>query len=344
MIEPGQYTIGGQRYDVVDLEGGGLRAHVCTLGATLVGLWAPSARNGVADVTLGYDRIEDYLQDAAYLGAAIGPVAGRIQGAAFEVDGETHDLEANDGDNTLHSGPTGLHRQIWRVEQHAINYVTLAATHPDGAGGFPATLEVRLTLSLVPSGRGGALRLDWLASTSAPTPVAPTYHAYWNLNGHDAGTVLDHVVQSDADRVAVLEDGMTTTGETAPVEGTPFDVRTPTRLRDLEGADHPQIEVGDGVDHDWLVPPGGRQAPMRRMMSVWSHQRRLDVWSTEPGIHLYTGGTLEALGKGRTPYRAHSGFALEAPPPPDAQRWPGFPDTILRPGETFQSRTEYVFS
>ncbi len=345
MTEPGQYTIGGQRYDVVDLEGGGLRARVCTLGATLMGLWAPDARGQTADVTLGYDRIEDYLRDDAFLGAAIGRTSGRVADAALEVDGETYDLEANDGENTLHAGPSGLHSQLWTVKQQAINYVTLGVTSPDGTGGFPGDLEVRLTLSLVPSGRGGALRLDWLASSSAPTPAALTYHAYWNLNGHAAGHVLDHVVQSDAHALVALEDGMTTTGETIPVAGTPLDLTAPTRLREVVNADHPQIEVVGGVDHDWLVPPlDGRQVPMRRAMSVWAPTRRLDVWTTEPGIHLYDGGSLDAMGKGRAMYRANSGLALEAQPPPDSARWPDFPDVILRPGESFQSRTEYVFS
>lgn len=345
MTEPGQYTISGRRYDVLDLEGGGLRARICTLGATLMGLWAPDALGRVEDVALGYDRIEDYLHDDAFLGAAVGRVAGRIAGAAVKVDGETYDLEAGDDGNTLHSGPSGLHRQVWTVEQQAVNYVTLGTTSPDGAGGFPGALEVRLTFSLVPMGRGGALRLDWLAETTAPTPVALAHHTYWNLGGHSAGSVLDHVVQSDADRVVGLEDDLTTTGDVLEVEDTPFDLRAPTRLRDVDGADHRLIEAVGGVDHDWLVPPhNGRTSPMRRAVSVWSPRRRLDVWTTEPGVHVYAGGTLDVLGKGRAPYRANAGLALETQPPPDAQRWPDFPDTILRPGQTFQSRTDYAFS
>lgn len=328
------------------IEGGGLRARVMTYGATLLELWAPDADEQAVDVALGHASLADYVGDPAYLGAALGQTAGRVAGAEVWVDGTRFPLEANDGPNTLHGGPEGLHQQVWRVEAAAPDRVVLATTSPAGEGGYPGRLDVRLTYTVVPTAEGGALRLDWEATTTAPTPVALAHHGYYNLDGHDAGSVGAHTVRSDADRYVVLGEGTLPTGQTAPVDGTPFDLRQPARLADVWGAGHPQIERAGGLDHDLLVAPfGDRQAPLRHVAHVAGPSgRQLDVWTTEPSVHLYAGGKLDvARGKGGVRYGPHAGLALETQPPPDATRHAAFPDIVLRPGGVLRSQTALHF-
>ena len=331
----------GRTVDVVEIADGGLRARIATLGAALLNLWVPDASGELADVALGHAALADYLDDPAYLGVAIGPVAGRIGGAAVTVDGETYALDANDGPNTLHSGPTGLHQLVWSIVDLAEARVELEAVHADGAGGFPGALTVRLAYTL----DEGALRLDWTATTTAPTPVALTHHGYLHLDGHDAGSIRHHRIQSDADRVVLLQRDSVPTGELAPTTGTPFDVRQPVGLSDVLDSGHPQIELASGLDHDLLVAPHGpRQLELRRVAQVWGATRRLEVWTTEPAVHLYAGGYLDVVhGKENARYGPYSGLAIETQPPPDAMAHAAFPGILLRPGETFRSQTIYRF-
>ena len=345
MIEPGTHRLpDGREAEVVALEGGGLRATVATLGASLLALWVPDADGVEADVALGHATLAGYLGDDAYLGAAIGRTSGRVAGAQIEVDGQTYALDANDGPNTLHGGPTGLHQKVWTVEDAGPAHVTLVTESPDGEGGYPGALAVRLTYTLEPWERGGAVRLDWEARATAPTPVALTHHGYLNLDGHDAGSVRGHRVRVEADRYAPLAADVTTAGALASVEGTPFDLRHPAPLGSVLDADHEQVRRGGGLDHDF-VTTAERQVPLRRVATVWGAARRLDVWTTEPGVHLYAGGSLDVTtGKGGAAYGPHDGLALETQPPPDALSHAAFPDVVLRPGAVLRSRTVLRFS
>ena len=345
MIEPGPHRLpDGREAEVVALEGGGLRATVATLGASLLTLWVPDADGDAADVALGHTTLAGYLGDDAYLGAAVGRTAGRVGGAMLAVDGQTYALDANDGPNTLHGGPTGLHQKVWTVEDAGPAHVTLATESPDGEGGYPGALSVRLTYTLEPWEQGGAVRLDWGARTTAPTPVALTHHGYVNLDGHEAGSVRGHVVRVEADRYAPLADDTTTTGELVPVGGTPFDLRRPAPLGAVLDSDHEQVGRGGGLDHDF-VTTAERQTALRRVATVWGAARRLDVWTTEPGVHLYAGGSLAvATGKGGAAYGRHGGLAVETQPPPDALSHAAFPDVVLRPGDVLRSRTVLRFS
>ncbi len=347
MILPGCYTLPDDRTaEVVELEGGGLRARVATLGAALLNLWVPDATGRVDDVVLGHAVLEGYLDDPAYLGMAIGRTAGRVAGGCVVIDGEECQLDVNDGPNTLHGGPCGFHQRVWTVEERAPHRITLVAESPDGEGGYPGALRVLLTYTLADR----ALAFDWEAETTAPTPVSLTHHAYVHLDGHAAGSVRPLVVRSDAERYVPLGRDLLPTGETRPVGGTPFDLRRPVRLADVVDADHPQIQQAGGLDHDLLVPPFSdgvgiaRRVPLRRVARVWGRRRGLDVWTTEPGVHIYAGGALDvAHGKGGVRYAPFTGLALEAQPPPDATRHAAFPDIVLRLGEPFSSRTVWRF-
>lgn len=342
MIETGTHTLpDGRAVEVAEIAGGGLRARIATLGAALLSLWVPDADGETADVALGHAELAGYVGDSAFLGAAIGRVAGRIGGAAVEVDGQRWALDANDGPNTLHSGPHGLHSHIWTVAETEPDRIALETVSPDGEGGFPGTLAVRLVYTLAE----GALALDWTATADRPTPVALTHHGYLHLDGHDAGLARPLVVQSDAERFVRLGSDLVPTGNLDPVAGTPFDLREPVRLGTVLDAGHRQLDLAGGLDHDLLAEPvGTRQTELRRVVRVWGASRGLDVWTTEPGVHLYAGAFLDvADGKGGARYSAGTGLALETQPPPDATAHPGFPNTVLRPGQTLRSRTVLRF-
>ena len=342
MIAVGSHTLpDGRVVEVVEITGGGVRARLATLGAALLNLWVPDFNGELEDLALGHAELAGYLEDEAYLGVAVGPVAGRIGGAKIRIDGEAHPLDANEGSNTLHSGPTGLHQLVWSIEEINETRVEMEAVHGDGTGGFPGTLIVRLTYTL----EGGSLQLNWAATTTAPTPVALTHHAYFHLDGHDAGSVRSLLVQSDADLFLPIRPDSVPTGELAPTPGTPFDLRQPVRLGDILAFEHPQIELANGLDHDLLVlPHGPRQLECRRVAQVWGARRGLEVWTTEPAVHLYAGGYLDvANGKDGARYGPNSGLAIETQPPPDATAHAAFPVILLRPGKTFRSRTVYQF-
>ena len=343
MIDVGTHTLSdGRTVEVVEIAGGGLRARVAGLGAALLALWVPDATGGAADLALGHDELAGYVDDDAFLGVAVGPVAGRIGGARIKVDGETHRLDANDGANTLHSGPAGLHAVVWDIADRSASSVELATVHADGAGGFPGDLAVRLRYTLAE----GALPLDWTATTTAPTPVAPTHHGYLHLDGHDAGSVRPLVVRSPCDTFVPIRPDSVPVGELAPVAGTPFDLRQPVTVGAILDADHSQVARANGLDHDLLTALApARQLDLRPVLTVRGATRRLDIWTTEPAVHLYAGGYLGVnRGKGGARYDAHGGLAIETQPPPDALAHDAFPDTVLWPGDTFRSATVYGFA
>ena len=335
----------GRRAGTFELSNGVLRARVSSLGASLLALGVPDLRGQVRDVVLGHGTLQGYLGGNAYLGAAIGRTAGRIGDACVEVDEVDYDLAANDGADTLHGGPHGLHQKVWAIDEAAPGRIRFRTHSPDGEGGFPGALSVSLAYTL----HSRELHLDWTATADAPTPFAPTHHAYWNLDGHDAGSIRRHLLQCPAERYVVLGRGLLPTGETAPVAGTPLDFRRPVPLGRVLDAPTRQVEQAGGIDHDLLdAAPGARQSPFRVVARLWGEAIGMDVLTTEPGVHVYTGGTLAvADGKGGARYERFDGIALETQPPPDAARYADagsdFPDIILRPGDTFHSRTVYRF-
>ncbi|MEM6328177.1 MAG: aldose epimerase family protein [Bacteroidota bacterium] len=350
MIEPGPHTLpDGRTAEVVEISGGGLRARIATLGAALLNLWAPDIHGRLGDVVLGHATLADYLDDPAYLGVAVGRTAGRIAGATVTVDGTPHRLDANDSPNTLHGGPHGLSAAVWTLEERATDRVVLAVSSPAGAGGYPGRLAVRLGVALREIAGAPTLALDWHATTDAPTLVALTHHGYWNLDGHGAGPVTGHVLQSDAPRYLALN-GLLPTGETPVTEGTALDLRQPRALADVLAEEAGPVTEAGGLDHDLFLPPfGERQAALRRALHVANATgtRAMEVWTTEPCVHLYDGLFLDGSeGKDGARYESRSGLAIETQPPPDATRIvdrPRIPSVILRPGEVLASRTEFRF-
>jgi aldose 1-epimerase len=316
-------------------------ARIATWGATLVSLVVP-APDGPRDIVLGFDALEPYLGGHPYVGSAVGRWANRIAAGRFTLDGVPYALARNAGGHHLHGGERGLSRTVWHAsagENAGGPWLRLTVTSPDGEDGFPGTLRASLRYAL----RADALRLDWAATTDRPTPVNLTHHAYFNLAG--GGDVLDHRLRVAADRFLPVDGGLIPTGELRPVDGTPMDLREAVAIGERIGADDPQLRIAGGFDHCWVIAdaPG----PLRSAAELVAPGGApcLRVATTEPGLQVYTGNGLDGTlrGRGGVAWPRHGAVCLEAQRFPDSPNRPGFPDAILRPGETYRQTTVYAF-
>jgi aldose 1-epimerase len=294
------------------------------------------------DITLGFDAMEAYFEAHPHFGVTTGRFANRIAGGKFTLDGVTHTLAANNGENHLHGGPTGFHARLWQAEPVGVgNGLRFSYTSDDGEEGFPGTLQVVVTYTLT---EDDELRLDYEATTDRPTVLNLTNHAYWNLAGASAGSILDHEVALHASRFVPVDTAGIPFGQIAPVAGGPMDF---TKAKPL-ARDFAQLDgQPGGYDHCYVIDHAHPDA-LTLAAEVFEPRsgRVLEVLTTEPGVHLYTGNFLDGsvTGKGGKAYRKNDGFCLETQHFPDSPNHPGFPSTVLRPGQVFRSTTVHRFS
>ncbi|UYY57548.1 aldose epimerase family protein [Sphingomonas sp. S2-65] len=323
----------GGSIETVELTRGAFRAQFVNLGAALRILEVPDRSGDAANVMLGFQDLEAYRGAPRFYGAVAGRYANRIGGARFTLDGTEYRLGANDGANSLHSGPLGFDQQFWSVEARDEHSVTYALESPDGFNGFPGTLRAQVRYTLEADG----LSIELSATTDKPTVVNLTSHGYFNLAGEASGaTILEHLLQIPAGRFTPADETQIPTGEMRAVEGTPFDFRTPRAIgRDIEAEDE-QLRIGSGYDHNFVLD--GTSGALRRIATLFdpASGRVMDVHSTEPGVQLYTGNFLAggAPGNSGRVYAAHDGLCLEPQRFPDSPNQPEFPSARLDPGET----------
>ncbi len=337
--------VNGHRVDRFRLEDPGrIAVDILTFGGIIQAIRVPDRADEVANVCAGFATVEDYLRPPIpFFGALIGRYANRIANGRFTLDGRTYSLATNNGANALHGGLRGFDKAIWAAEGIA-GGVRLRHISPDGDEGYPGRLEVEVTYTL--TGDGG-LRIDYLATTSAPTVLNLTNHAYFNLAGEGSGSIEGHLLRLAASLYLPVVEGAIPTGELVSVAGTPFDFRqsTPigTRIRD----DHPQLALGLGYDHCFAIDrPAGDSSLIECAEAIEPVSgRRLSVATTEPGVQLYTANHLDGQLRGASgrAYRQTDAFCLETQHFPDSPNRPAFPSTVLRPGETFRSTTVFAF-
>ncbi len=326
----------------------GLRAEIAELGGTIVSLTARDRDGEFADVVLGFDDLESYVADTnPYFGAVVGRFANRIAGGRFVLDGETYDLPLNDGENSLHGGVRGLSRVIWEGEpfrEGADAGVLLRYRSPDGEEGYPG--NVNFQLRYVFTSLGG-LRIEAEAVTDKPTVVNLSFHSYFNLKGEGEGDILGHELLLNSEEYTPVDGALIPTGEIASTEGTPMDFRTARTIGDRIDADFEQLRFAGGYDHNWVLRPADAEGELRLAAIAVepTSGRRLVVRTTEPGLQVYTGNFLDGtlVGKSGRPYVHRGGFCLETQHFPDSPNQPSFPNTVLRPGETYRQVTEYRF-
>lgn len=321
----------------------GLELRVLTYGGTIVSLTVPDRYGRSADVVLGHDSLEDYRNDTSYFGAIIGRFANRIAGARFTVDGKSYRLTANNGPNHLHGGRVGFDRVVWRAAPFRTDDsagVNLSYTSPDGEEGYPGNLDVRVRYSV---SEGNELVVDSLATTDQPTPVNLTQHSCFNLAG--AGDILGHLLRINAALMTPVDENQIPTGQLAPVDGGPFDFRTLTAIGHRIANDDEQLERGRGYDHNFVLKREGPGLVHAAQLVEPTSGRTLDVYTTEPGLQFYSGNFIDGRVPGKTGrvYGPRSGLCLETQHYPDSPNQPGFPSTLLRPGEEYRSRTVFAF-
>ena len=283
-----------------------------------------------------------------FFGCITGRYANRIAGGVFSLDGETYRLATNDGTNHLHGGNRGFDKYVWDAEQvngEQGSGVRLSRLSAEGEEGYPGNLETQITYRLDDAGR---LRIDYRAETDRPTIVNLTNHSYWNLAGEGSGTIEDHLLQIAASRYTEVDHHLTPTGELPLVAGTPFDFRSPSRIGSRIREGHPQLIIGRGYDHNFVLDRPEGDSSLMEAVALRHEQsgRSLSVWTTEPGVQVYAAGYLDGsvVGSSGRTYRQGDGLALETQHFPDSPNQPAFPTTVLRPGEIFTSTTIFAFS
>jgi aldose 1-epimerase len=323
----------------------GIEVRVMTYGAIITVVRTPDRLGHAEDIALGFDSLTGYLGEHPYFGALVGRYANRIAHGQFPLDGKTYHLALNNGPNSLHGGLRGFDKVLWSAESFNNGNgagVTLHYTSPDGEEGYPGTLNARVTYTLTSRDE---LAVDYEAMTDKPTVVNLTQHSYWNLHGEGRGDILDHLVQIDASAFTRVDSTLIPTGEIVPVSGTPFDFRTPTSVGARIGQPHEQLRFGGGYDHNFVLDrKDGGLTHAARVVDPESG-RTLDVSTTEPGVQFYSGNFLDGTirGKAGHVYIHRGALVLETQHYPDSPNHPNFPSTVLRPGETFRSRTVFAF-
>ncbi len=318
----------GTTVDLITLGGaGGLEMNILTYGCIIASMVVPDAGGRAANVVLGFDRLEPYVDASPYFGAVVGRCANRIAGARFAIDGREHRVSPNEPPNHLHGGFKGFDKRVWDADASRNGTaVVFHRTSPDGEEGYPGALDVEVTYTL--SGR--ELRIGYHAVADAPTHANLTQHSYFNLTGD--GDVLGHCLAINARTYLPVDDRLIPTGAFAPVANSPFDFQEPVAIGSRLNVDHPQLRRGGGYDHNFNLNRADGDLALAARVFDPSSGRTLELHTTEPGLQFYSGQVVE--------YR---GFCLEPQHYPDSPNRTEFPSTLLRPGETYHSTTVYAF-
>lgn len=322
----------------------GMQVKVLDFGAIISEIHVPDRDGTFADVVLGFERLEPYLANSAFLGAVIGRFGNRIAQGRFSLDGKDYQLAVNNAPNHLHGGNQGFHQVMWQAEpftrDDAVG-VTFTRSSPHGEDGYPGQLDVTVVYEL---DNDNALSLRYHAVTDQATPVNLTNHTYFNLAGQ--GTILGHALTINADRYLPVDAGSIPTGELADVTGTPFDLRQSTVIGDSIALPHEQIRIGQGYDHNFVLNQQAEHG-LKLAATVREPQsgRVMQVYTQEPGIQFYSGNFLDGSQHGKHgPIGYRGALCLETQHFPDSPNQSRFPSTILRPGQVYQTETVYRFS
>jgi aldose 1-epimerase len=344
--EPFGKTKDGQSVDLYTLHNkNGMEVKITNYGGIVVSLLAPDRNGKMADVVLGFDSLSQYLKDSPYFGALIGRYGNRIGNAKFTLNGVEYKLATNDGKNTLHGGVKGFDKVVWKAEEVPSKdgaALSLKYASPDGEEGFPGALMVEVVYTLT---NNNELKLEYHAVSDKPTVANLTHHSYFNLAGEGSGTILDQTLKIDADRFTPTDSGLIPTGELRPVEGTPMDFRTATRIGERINADYEPLKLAGGYDHNWVLTKNTSALTLVATAEDPASGRAMDVLTTEPGLQFYSGNFLNGhhVGKHNHSYVFRSGFCLETQHFPDSPNKPEFPSTMLEAGQKYSSTTVYKF-
>lgn len=323
----------------------GVEIRAMTYGGIITSIRVPDRKGQLADIVLGHETLEGYTPNPPYLGAVVGRYANRIAHGTFTLDGKTYTLPKNDGPNTLHGGvKRTFDKVVWDGEAlKGKNGVAFSYLSKDGEEGFPGNLKVKVTYTLTDSNE---LVIDYEAATDKATPINVSQHSYFNLAGEGTGDILGHELMLNADRFTPVDKDLIPTGELRPVKGTPMDFTTPARIGARIDDNYEQLTLGKGYDHNFVINRKASGMQLAARAYEPGSGRVLEVSTDQPGVQFYSGNFLDGsvTGKQGHVYKRRYGFCLETQHFPDSPNHPDFPSTILKPGQTFHTRTVFKFS
>ena len=340
-----QTTVDGKKVDLYTLTNGTITMQVTNFGARVVSLWTPDKEGKMADIVLGYENIDRYVNNTGerFLGAVVGRVANRIGAGKFTLDGKEYTTPQNNNGQTLHGGLKGVDMVVWDVEYVADNAITLHLLLPDGTDGFPGNLDITMTYTLTPENE---FEVTYHATTDKKTIVNLSHHSFFNLKGEAGGTITDHILTIKADAITPVDANLIPTGELLPVDGTPFDFREPHAIGERIEADHEQLKNGKGYDLNWVIAreDNGQVETVATLYEPTSG-RCMDVATDQVAIQFYSGNFFDGTynGKYGKPLKFRESVALETQKHPDAINHDNFPSTILNPGEVYKQVCVYKF-
>jgi len=323
----------------------GIKIQAMNYGGIILSIRVPDRKGQLADVVLGHETLEGYVPNPPFLGAIVGRYANRIANGTFTLDGKAYTLPKNDGPNTLHGGVDKTFNKVVGEGEELKGKAGVAFTYfsKDGEEGFPGNLKVKVTYTLTDKNE---LVFDYEATTDKATPLNLSQHSYFNLAGEGTSDILNHEVMINAERFTPVDKNLIPTGELRPVKGTPLDFTTSTRVGARIDDSYEQMALGHGYDHNFVINRKGDGLTLAARVYEPSSGRVMEVSTTQPGVQFYTGNFLDGsvTGKQGHVYKRRYGLCLETQHFPDSPNHPDFPTTILKPGETFTSKTVFTFS
>lgn len=339
-------VIDGRQTSLYTIKGGDITIQLTNFGARVVSIWAPDRDGRLSDICPGYGDIDTYINNPGerFLGPVVGPVANRICKGTFTLDGETFHTPLNNDGNTLHGGFTGVDLMVWDVTAQSDSSITMSVLHPDGQEGWPGNLSITATFTV--SG-GDELKVSYTAETDKATPVNLSSHTFFNLTGDTSRSILDHELMINSSLSTAIDSLLIPTGEVVSLDGSPLDFRQAKKIGQDVGMDNDQLHNGYGYDHNWCLDRATADG-IEFAASMYEPQsgRYMEVWTDQPGLQFYCGNffTGNELDKHGNPIGYRCAFVFETQKWPDAVNHDNFPDTILRPGETYTHNCIYKFS
>ena len=338
-------NVDGAQTDLYTISNGMLTMQVTNFGARVVSLWMPDRNGNMADIVLGYDSIDRYINNPGerFLGSVVGRVANRIGGGEFTLNGVKYTTPQNNNGQTLHGGLKGLDMVVWSVDSVTDSAIHFSYTAPDGQDGFPGNLTIKMSYTLT---ENSEFVVNYNATTDSPTIVNLSHHSFFNLKGEAGGTITDHILAIDADYITPTNELLIPTGELMAVEGTPFDFRTPHAIGDMVDFDNEQLKNGRGYDMNWVLnrPDNGEVVKVMTISEPHSG-RAMEVLTDQPAIQFYSGNFFDGScnGKYGKPLSFRESVVFETQKYPDAVNHSNFPSTLLNPGEEYRHTCIYKF-
>jgi len=328
----------GTAVDLYTLQDNGLKVDIITYGAAIRSINVPVA-GAMRDVALGFDDLAGYEAHKSYQGAVIGRIGNRVANARYEMNGKEYHLDINAEPNCLHGGFVGLDKQVWSAEEEQDALVLTVLDREGTAAGFPGNLEVQLKYTL----QNGGLGLEYIATCDKDTPINLTNHCYFNLRGHDAGSIEDHKIQIFSDKITAVDENLIPTGELLDVTGTPLDLREPILIGSGFERSCPQMELGGGYDHNWVLSDlAHRDLTIAAVLEC--DGLSMSCLTTKPGVQFYSGNMMTGeIGKGGAVYSKRTALCLETQYWPNSVNMQNFPAPILRKGDVYNHKTVYKF-